>query len=70
MIKKSIREIKGKAPFAAYSTEELAYLYGVTSPTILKWLEPFQEYIGEKRGWYYTIKQVEIIFDKIGHPER
>jgi hypothetical protein len=56
-------------PVRAYSLKELAALYEVTPRTIKIWLEPFEEFIGEKKGRLYTIKQVQIIFDKIGDPK-
>jgi hypothetical protein len=51
-----------------YSLKELAALYEVKPRTIKLWLEPFLEIIGVKKGRFYTIKQIEIIFDKIGEP--
>ncbi len=51
-----------------YSLKELAALYGVKPRTIKIWLEPFSEAIGEKKGRFYTLKQVKIIFKNIGEP--
>jgi hypothetical protein len=53
-----------------YCLKELAALYEVKPRTIKIWLEPFATSIGEKNGRFYTIKQVEIIFDKIGEPKK
>ena len=52
----------------AYSAGELAKLYGVNWRTFKKWLIPFEAEIGEKRGRFYTITQVKIIFDKLSLP--
>ncbi len=52
----------------AYSLNELAVLYNVNWRTLKKWIEPFKSEIGEKRGRFYTISQVKIIFDKLGMP--
>jgi transposase len=51
-----------------YSTKEIAMLYGICDKTLKKWLKPFEEGIGKKTGRYYTIAQVNIIFDKLGMP--
>ena len=51
-----------------YSTKELARIYGVCDKTLLKWMKPFTESIGQKQGRYYTVAQVKIIFDKLGLP--
>ena len=51
-----------------YSLTELAALYNVTPRTLKLWLEPFLEPIGLKKGRFYTIRQIEVIFEKIGEP--
>lgn len=52
----------------AYTFKELAGLYGVSPKTMRKWLQPHQESIGKKISIYYTVKQVQIIFEKLGEP--
>ena len=52
----------------AYTTKELAALYGISSKTIKTWLQPYAAVIGEKRGRYYTTLQIRTIFEKIGEP--
>lgn len=47
---------------------ELAKLYGVSDRTMKKWLKPFEPEIGNKIGYFYTIAQVKIIFEKLGTP--
>lgn len=69
-MKGSINPSNEKVPLQPYTTEELAVLYGITARTFLKWLHPFKEQIGEKVGWFYNIKQVELIFEKVGWPEK
>ena len=51
-----------------YSLTELTKLYGVCIKTMKKWLEPFKEEIGNKKGRFYTISQVRLIFEKLGLP--
>jgi hypothetical protein len=65
-----IKKITSYAPSQPYTTDELAMLYGITAKTFLKWLKPFQDEIGEKIGWYFNIRQVNIIFEKLGRPEK
>jgi transposase len=60
--KKRIIQIK------PYSIRELAELYGVGWRTIETWLKPFRQEIGEKRGRYFTIPQIKIIFEKLDYP--
>jgi hypothetical protein len=50
------------------SLEELANIYEVDWRTLKKWLKPFESEIGDKIGRYYFVRQVEIIFDKLGYP--
>ncbi|MBS1773407.1 MAG: hypothetical protein JST82_11165 [Bacteroidetes bacterium] len=52
-----------------YSYKELTQLYGVSKKTLLNWIQPFKEEIGEKRGRYFTVNQVDIIFRKLGFPK-
>ena len=51
-----------------YTPQELAALYGVSRPTLRRWLKPHLPVIGVRNGHFYTSKQVEIIFSKIGWP--
>ena len=51
-----------------YTTRELAEIYGICSRTMKRWIEPLKEEVGEKRGRYYTVNQVRIIFEEIGLP--
>jgi hypothetical protein len=51
-----------------YSAKDLANIYGVAKKTMNKWLEPFVHEIGPKKGRYYTVVQVKIIFHRIGLP--
>ena len=47
----------------------LAALYEVSHKTLKSWLEPFMGEIGEMRGKTFTMKQVRIIYDKLGEPK-
>lgn len=51
-----------------YSYGELVILYGVSQRTLKNWLMPFMKEIGEKRGRYFTVRQIEIIFVRLGFP--
>jgi transposase len=51
-----------------YTVLELAKLYGVSDRTMKKWIKPFEKEIGKKIGYFYTIAQVKIIFEKLGMP--
>jgi hypothetical protein len=51
-----------------YKPTELAAMYNVSSRTFIKWLKPFQEKIGQKNGWYFSVLQVETIIACLGMP--
>lgn len=51
-----------------YTAKELAAMYGVERRTFNKWLEPFGNEIGERKGRYFTVVQVKIIFTRLGLP--
>jgi hypothetical protein len=51
-----------------YTYKELMQIYGVSRRTMMNWLKPYKEEIGDKRGRYLTIIQVGIIFGIIGEP--
>lgn len=56
-------------PIKPYTHKQLAALYGVSWPTLVKWMLPYHGQIGTKVGHFYTIKQVEIIFTLVGRPD-
>ena len=51
-----------------YTIKEIAAMYGISTKTIHRWMEPIKNEVGEKRGRYYTVNQVERIFNEIGLP--
>lgn len=57
-----------KLEIKAYTTKELAAIYDISDKTFYKWILPFKEEIGIKRGRFYNINQVRIIIDKLGIP--
>jgi hypothetical protein len=59
---------KETVPVKPYMPKELAKLYDVTPKTLRTWLQPHQDAIGKRNGRYYTILQVQIIFEKLGNP--
>jgi hypothetical protein len=56
-------------PLRAYNLKELASLYSVSRLTFKRWLKPFEKDIGKRNGYYYSVKQIEIILDKLGTPD-
>jgi hypothetical protein len=51
-----------------YMPSELSLIYTVSHPTLNKWLESIKDRIGRRIGQYYSVKQVEIIFEHFGVP--
>jgi len=58
----------GRAPIRAYTTQELADLYGVPRRSFTNWLKDHKVNVGRRSGHFYTIKQVKIIFDSLERP--
>jgi len=48
-----------------YTISELSRIYGVDHRTFTKWISPFADEIGKRIGWYYSIPQVKLIFQKL-----
>jgi transposase len=59
---------ENKVPLKPYTLKELAKIYGVSIKTMHRWMEPFKDEVGPKRGRYYTIPQVKIFFDNLSLP--
>jgi hypothetical protein len=51
------------------SINDFVTLYGVSAKTMRKWLLPFRAELGEMRTYVFTVKQVNIIFAKLGKPK-
>lgn len=51
-----------------YMPSELAIIYTVSHPTLNKWLASIKEKVGKRVGQYYSVKQVEMIFEHLGVP--
>jgi hypothetical protein len=51
-----------------YSLKELSVMYGVSKNTFKKWMDPFSHKLGQRQGYYYSIEQVKMIFNKLGVP--
>lgn len=50
------------------SIKELADMYEMDRKTMARWLKPHLGKIGERIGWYYNVRQMEIIFEVLGFP--
>ncbi|WP_460558931.1 hypothetical protein [Ferruginibacter profundus] len=64
-ITRTLRMVEVKA----YSIGELASLYEISVRTMNRWLKPHLEKIGKRQGRFFTVKQVETIFDLLGLPK-
>jgi hypothetical protein len=52
-----------------FSISHLADLYGVSRSTMRNWLKPFAERIGPRTGYFFSLRQIEIIFECLGAPD-
>lgn len=69
MRKKGVKKHEGDGvPLRPYTVAEIIALYGVDGKTFRKWISPFLATIGKRIGNYYTILQVQTIFEKLGLP--
>ena len=68
MSKEIIIETTREVFIKPYTHMDLAELYGISYKTLYKWLKPFRDELGKKQGYYYTIPQVKIIFEKLDYP--
>jgi uncharacterized protein YjcR len=57
-----------KVRLKAYSLKELAQLYECSPKTMKTWLIRFEKEIEPRMGYFYTPKQIKIIFEKLGIP--
>lgn len=55
-------------PVKPYSTKELAQLYGISVRVFLNWLQPFKPKLGKKKGWFWNVLQIKLIFSFLGAP--
>ena len=51
-----------------YTFKELHILYGLTYYVFTKWIETISEDLGPRVAGFYSIKQVQFIFDTYGIP--
>ena len=58
----------GEITVKAYTSKELAAMYGISTKTFRTWLQPHTKSIGEKQGRYFTALQVRLIFERMGIP--
>jgi hypothetical protein len=64
-----MNESNGTAPsIKPYTVKQLAEIYGVSSNIFKGWVEEITDKVGKKKGHYFTVKQVTILFDEIGAP--
>lgn len=52
----------------AYSTKELAGLYGCKARTMRIWLRALHPELGPRQGHQYNLKQVRMIVERLGEP--
>lgn len=51
------------------SPAEFCSLYAISRKTLLKWLRPIEKEIGPRQGNIYNVRQVALIFEKLGIPD-
>ncbi len=56
------------APIKPYSHKEIVDMYEITNLIFIAWIAQHKEQLGEIVGKRYTIRQVELMFEKLGRP--
>jgi hypothetical protein len=65
----NMRKSDNPSGVRAYTLNEIASLYCVSKKTFKKWVKPFENDLGQRVGHFYSVRQVNIIFDKLGTPD-
>lgn len=60
--------VKTVAEIRPYMLKELCTLYRLSYKAMYSNLKPLQHLLGQKQGYYYSARQVEIIFEHLGIP--
>lgn len=68
ILKNPLVNVNGSITPRPCTITDLAHVYGVNRRTINSWLKPFDSEIGKRTAYYYTQKQVQVIFEKLGEP--
>lgn len=53
-----------------YTIRELAQFYSVSTSTMQRWLKKSNIELGQRIGYYLTVKQVGIIIEHLGLPKQ
>ena len=65
---KNIEVVKQTIRLKPFSLTQLAKFYGCSLKTMRTWLKPIEKEIGPRTGYFFTPKQVRIIFEELGVP--
>jgi hypothetical protein len=52
-----------------YTPGDLCDMYSITPKVLRTWLRPFRKQIGKRYGRIYNLRQVDVIFEKLGKPD-
>lgn len=69
ILKNPLINVDGSITARPCTNVDLGVVYGVNRRTIITWLKPFEKEIGQRISYFYTQKQVQIIFDCLGEPQ-
>lgn len=61
----SVQNEKRKIELRPYKLAELCGIYGVSKPTLRKWISELKKELGKRKGHFYSIAQVKIIFKNL-----
>ena len=53
-----------------YTLSELAKIYSISNPVMKKWLMNLQPELGDRTGRFYSARQVSLIFERLGIPQK
>jgi hypothetical protein len=61
-------KVSMKTGIKPYTKKDLSVLYELSPRAFYTMFKPHEETVGKKLGRYYSVRQVETIFDKLGLP--
>jgi len=62
------QKLKHHIEVRPYNMKELCNLYNLSYKVMSGTLQSFNDLLGKRRGYYFSVKQVEIIFEELGVP--
>lgn len=70
MIRRMFYDEAGCLIIKSYMLKDLSEIYGVSNNIFKRWLKPYENELGKRKGHFYNIQQVEFMISKFGLPRK